>query len=280
MTEQQIPLYVSYGNLGVKTNPTKAARNLGAIFDKNVTFLSHMSAVCSPRFYHIRDPRRIRRHLDLDSAKLLATALVSSRLDNWNSILYGIVDNDLTSLQRVQNRLALTVTKLPPFTHSVPLFPSMIASKILNTVQVCWPIKRFMKSSCLSSLQPCFPSRSLSVDLQDLVCKSSRSRPTQAQELSTLVPRLLGTTSHCLSVQPYQLLRSRNIWRHIFDWLGLSPLGIGTPDSPLIPWNCFINFAIEHWFGCCDTEPGLVGDIGAIEIWLIDWKIITMRGLG
>ena len=32
--------------------------------------------------------------------------------------------------------------------------------------------------------------------------------------------------------------------------------------------NCFLDFAVEHWFG---TEPGFAGDIGAIEVWLIDW---------
>ena len=32
---------------GVKTNPPNSARNLGVIFDKNVTFRSPISAVCS-----------------------------------------------------------------------------------------------------------------------------------------------------------------------------------------------------------------------------------------
>ena len=54
--------------LGVKTNPAKSSRNLGVIFDKIFTFRSHISAVCSLCFYHKRDLRRIRRHLDLDSA--------------------------------------------------------------------------------------------------------------------------------------------------------------------------------------------------------------------
>ena len=35
--------------------------------------------------------------------------------------------------------------------------------------------------------------------------------------------------------------------------------------------NCFLDFAVEHWFGCRATEPGFAGDIGAIEVWLIDW---------
>ena len=34
--------------------------------------------------------------------------------------------------------------------------------------------------------------------------------------------------------------------------------------------NCFLNFAVEHWFGCRTTEPGFAKDIGAIEVWLID----------
>ena len=69
--------------------------------------------------------RRIRRHLDLDNAKLLATALVSSRLDYCNSLLYGMADIDLTRLHRVQNQLARLVTKSPPFTRSIPLLRSL-----------------------------------------------------------------------------------------------------------------------------------------------------------
>ena len=86
-------------------------------------FRSHISAVCSSCFYHMWHLRRIRCHLDLDSAKLLATALVSSRLDYCNSLLYGIA---LTRLQRVQNPLARIVTKSPPFTHSVALLRSLL----------------------------------------------------------------------------------------------------------------------------------------------------------
>ena len=75
--------------------------------------------------YHIRDLLRLHRHLDLDSAKLLANALVSSRLDHCNSLLSGIAETDLTKLQRVLNRLACVVTKSPPFTRSVPLLCSL-----------------------------------------------------------------------------------------------------------------------------------------------------------
>ena len=111
--------------LGVETYPAKCALNLGVIFDKNFNFRSHISAICSSCIYHIRDLRRTRRHLDPDSAKLLANALVSSRFDYCNSLLSGIADTDLTKLQGVLNRLARVLTKSPPFTRSIPLLLSL-----------------------------------------------------------------------------------------------------------------------------------------------------------
>ena len=123
---EQISFYVSYRAFGcVKTIPAKSAQNLEVIFDKNFTFHSHISAVCSSCFYRMRDLRCISCHLDLDSAKLLATALVSSCLDYCNSLLYGIADIDLARLQRIQNQLARLVTKSPSFTHSLPLLRSL-----------------------------------------------------------------------------------------------------------------------------------------------------------
>ena len=74
---------------GVKTNPAKSAQNLGVIFNKNFTFHSHISAVCSSCFYHMR-------YLWCIAVNL--TWIVPSRLDYCNSLLYSIADIDLTRL--------------------------------------------------------------------------------------------------------------------------------------------------------------------------------------
>ena len=50
--------------LGVETNPAKSVWNLGVSFDQTFTFCSHVSAVCSSCFCHIRGQQRIRLHLD------------------------------------------------------------------------------------------------------------------------------------------------------------------------------------------------------------------------
>ena len=127
--------------LDVKSYPAKSARNLGVIFNKNFDFRSHISAICSSCIYHIRDLSCIRRHLDLHSAKLLANALVSSRLDYCKSLLSGIAEADLTKVQRVLNRLACVVTKSPPFTRSVPLLRSLhwLPVKYRVHFKICLP---------------------------------------------------------------------------------------------------------------------------------------------
>ena len=48
--------------------------------------------------------------------------------------------------------------------------------------------------------------------------------------------------------------------------LGLPPVDTGVPNCLLMLRNDFNDFAFEHRSGCCATEPGYAGDIGAIEI--------------
>ena len=124
---------------GVTTYPAKSARNIGVILDKNFYFRSHISAICSACVYHIWDLWRICFYLDLNGAKLLASALMSSRLNYCNSLLSGIANTDLAKLQRVQNRLAHVVTKSPPFTCSVPLLCSLhcLPVKFIVDFKIC-----------------------------------------------------------------------------------------------------------------------------------------------
>ena len=81
-------------------------RNLGVAFDPAFSFKKHVSNICRSAFYHIRDLRRIQIHLNKATAISLANALVSSRLDYCNSLLFGCSEKYKTSLQREQNCLA------------------------------------------------------------------------------------------------------------------------------------------------------------------------------
>ena len=125
MATEQISFYVSNRAFGCWNLPNKICSQSWSDLCQKFNFRSHISAICSSCIYHIRDLQRTRHHLDLDSAKLPANALVSSRLDYCNSLLSGIAETDLTKLQCILNRLARVVTKSPPFTCSVPLLRSL-----------------------------------------------------------------------------------------------------------------------------------------------------------
>ena len=99
-------------------------RNLDVAFDSAFSFKKHVSNICRSVFYHIRDLRRIRIHLDKATAISLANGLVSSRLDYCNSLQFGCSKKYETSLQRLKNCLARVVTRSSRLSESRPLLKS------------------------------------------------------------------------------------------------------------------------------------------------------------
>ena len=86
--------------------------NLGVMFDyENFNFKQRISKTCRCCFSHIRDLRRIRRFMSFSVAKNIATALVTSRLEYYNSPLYNTANKDIAKRQRAQNCLARVVTR-------------------------------------------------------------------------------------------------------------------------------------------------------------------------
>ena len=71
---------------------------------------NHVYAVCKSIHYHIRALRHIRSSISEDTAKMVACALVSSRLDYANSVLFRATQKNISKLQKAQNLLARVVT--------------------------------------------------------------------------------------------------------------------------------------------------------------------------
>ena len=121
--------------------------------------------------------RHIRRSLTDDMAKLIAVALVQSRLDYCNSLLFGVSQFNLDKLQRVQNlaaRLALNDWRSP--------IPHLF-------VKLHWlPIHSRIK----------FKISSLTFKLL------SDNQPANLRSLLTpyAPPRLLRSSDKCLLTQP------------------------------------------------------------------------------
>ena len=91
--------------LGSDTFPSDTLRNLCVVFNSDFNFRQHISQVCKSCFYHIRDLRRIRRHISISTAKTISIALNNSRLGYCNSLL-----NKETWLNSNEYELSVTCT--------------------------------------------------------------------------------------------------------------------------------------------------------------------------
>ncbi len=93
------------------------ARNLGVIFDQEMTLESHVKNVCKNAYYHIKNLSRIRKFLDMRNSNIAAHAFVTSKLDYGNALFAGAPNYIIHKLQMVQNAAARVVTKTRKFDH-------------------------------------------------------------------------------------------------------------------------------------------------------------------
>ena len=106
--------------LGNTMEPAESVKNLGVILDAGNSMQRHVANLCRISYYLLRELRRVHRYLNHETAVKVANALVSSRLDYCNSLLYNTKKAYTSRLQRVQNALCRTVCKLNKYCHVTP----------------------------------------------------------------------------------------------------------------------------------------------------------------
>ena len=174
-TKQQRLKFSDLTNLSLSNDiipVSSSARNLGFIFDSDMSFSDQINSVSKSCHFHIRDIRRIRHLLPLSTAIALANSLVSSKLDYCNSLYSGISQTNLNKLQRIQNSLARVITNTSKYQHITPTL------KKLHWL----PIKqRIDYKSCLltyktlTNQQPTYLYNSLSFHSHSVSTRSSDS---------------------------------------------------------------------------------------------------------
>jgi len=96
-------------------SPVDSAQNLGVIFDKNLSFAQDISAVSKSSFRNICKLRRICNTIDQTTACTIATSLIHSKIDYYNSLLLILPATQTNRFQLVLNSAAMMSPKLLNF---------------------------------------------------------------------------------------------------------------------------------------------------------------------
>ncbi len=112
-----------FDSLSLKTS--NQAKNLGIIFDSNLSFKKHISIVTKTAYYHLRNISTVRDILSPSDSEKLVHAFVTSRLDYCNSVFAGLPKSSIKHLQRVQNAAARMLTRCKIRNHITPTLSSL-----------------------------------------------------------------------------------------------------------------------------------------------------------
>ncbi len=142
-------------------------RNLGVIFDQDLSFDSHIKQTSRTAFFHLRNIAKIRPILSQKDAEKLVHAFVASRLDCCNSLLSGCTKKSLKTLQLIQNAAARVLTGTRKRDHISPVLASLhwlpVKSRIeFKVLLLTYKALNNQAPSYLKELiVPYYPSRSL-----------------------------------------------------------------------------------------------------------------------
>ena len=96
--------------------------SLGVKLDSVLSFSPQIDMVLRQSYRYISDLSRIRRFLTSDDLRTLVQAVITSRIDNCNSLFYGIQESELIRLQRLQNSCARLIYGRRKYDHVSDLF--------------------------------------------------------------------------------------------------------------------------------------------------------------
>ena len=103
----------------------ESARNIGMVMDNTLSMVMQVSSVCKSAYAHLCNIAQIRRYPTQDATAPLVHSLVTSRLDNMNSLLHGLPDYQLNKLQHIQNHATKVVVRKKKCDHVTPILKSL-----------------------------------------------------------------------------------------------------------------------------------------------------------
>ena len=91
----------------------QTVKNMGLTLDCHLTMNAHISKIAQKCYIELRRLASIRRFLTSTATATLVSALVLSRIDYCNLLLFGSTHDVTSHLQRIQNYAARVILRLP-----------------------------------------------------------------------------------------------------------------------------------------------------------------------
>ncbi len=158
---------------GCYLDSSSSVRNLGVLFESNLSFDSHGASICTTESKNIS---KLRPMFSMSNAEMLIHAFMTSRLDYCNALLGGCSARLMNKLQMVQNAAARVLTRTRKYDHISPVMSTMY-----------WlPIKHYIDLKILLITYKALSSLA-SQYLSELLSHYSPPRPLQSQNSGHLI---------------------------------------------------------------------------------------------
>ena len=106
-----LPASITIGNAQIPFK--QSVKNLGLTLDCHLTMNAHVSNIARTCYFELRRLVSILGFLISTATATLVSALVSSRMDDCKSLLFGSTHDVTFHLQRIQNYAARVILRLP-----------------------------------------------------------------------------------------------------------------------------------------------------------------------
>ena len=168
--------------------PSATVKNLGVNLDSTMLMSDQVTSICQSANFHLRNLTRIRMYIDQNTCHAAVRALITSRLDYANSLLFGISQTDCKRLQLLQNRAAKLIYCASKYDHVTPLISDLhwltvsnrIKFKLLTLVYKCTTDSApsyLTELTCIYS-----PTRSLRSSSDNRLLRTPRTKTTSGDK--------------------------------------------------------------------------------------------------
>ena len=195
-----MPNLTSIGSISIGNDTVSAVdsvRNIGAVIDEKLTMIPHLNNITKTCYQHLRSIGQIRKYLTAAATTTLIHAFITSKLDNLNSLLYGLPDAQIDKLQLIQNQAARLIFRKKKYDsvspllvelHWLPVEFRLDYKMLLLTYKCLHNLAPVYLSELLESYIPARPLRSSEKDL--LKEPPFRTESYGKRAFSNIAPRL------------------------------------------------------------------------------------------